>query len=109
MAEETLDGMVGSSKNGALPGVVENDTTGMVYVVCNVTRCVNISFLVSLIDYWICGVAYTMFNVFLPKLLETRKGKDNPQTLQQSLWEVLLFTLGGCPGSFVCSSCSPDI
>ena len=43
-----------------------------------------------------------MFNVYLPKLLEMRRGKNETQTLQTSLWEVVLFTLGGCPGPFVC-------
>lgn len=45
--------------------------------------------------------AYTMFNVFLPKLLETRSGSDVPQTLEQSLWGVMIFTTGGCPGAIV--------
>ena len=47
-------------------------------------------------------LAYTMFNVFLPKLLETRSTSDVPQTLEQSLWDVVIFTVGGCPGALVC-------
>ena len=42
-----------------------------------------------------------MFNVFLPKLLETRSSFDAPQTLEQSLWDVMIFTIGGCPGAIV--------
>ena len=42
-----------------------------------------------------------MFNVFLPKLLETRSSFDVPQTLEQSLWDVMIFTIGGCPGAVV--------
>ena len=42
-----------------------------------------------------------MFNVFLPKLLETRSSSGVPQTLEESLWDVMIFTLGGCPGAIV--------
>jgi len=47
------------------------------------------------------SLAYTMFNVFLPKLLETRSSSDVPQTLEQSLWDVMIFTIGGCPGAII--------
>ena len=49
------------------------------------------------------STAYTMFNVYLPKLLETRNGggDSGPQTLEQSLWDVMIFTIGGCPGALV--------
>ena len=43
-----------------------------------------------------------MFNVYLPKLLETRSGTGPPQTLEESLWDVVIFTIGGCPGALVC-------
>ncbi|THU90987.1 MFS general substrate transporter [Dendrothele bispora CBS 962.96] len=54
-----------------------------------------------------CGMslAYTMFNVFLPKLLET--GSSSPGTDQSgshtkaSLWDVVIFTIGGCPGAIL--------
>ena len=49
-----------------------------------------------------------MFNVFLPKLLETNPGANReadmpiiPKTLEESLWDVVIFTLGGCPGAIV--------
>ena len=42
-----------------------------------------------------------MFNVFLPKLLESRSSSDVPQSLKQSLWDVMIFTIGGCPGAIV--------
>ncbi|PPR06313.1 hypothetical protein CVT24_001025 [Panaeolus cyanescens] len=48
------------------------------------------------------SLAYTMFNVFLPKLLETR-GKTgasgDDKSLEESLWDVVVFTLGGTPGA----------
>lgn len=48
--------------------------------------------------------AYTMFNVFLPKLLETSAAlvdQTEPKTLEDSLWDVVIFTIGGCPGAIV--------
>ncbi|KAJ6508275.1 MFS general substrate transporter [Mycena sanguinolenta] len=46
-----------------------------------------------------CGMAlaYTLFNVFLPKLLES----DDTRTIEESLWDVLGYTLAGCPGALV--------
>ncbi|KAJ7081868.1 major facilitator superfamily domain-containing protein [Mycena belliarum] len=41
------------------------------------------------------ALAYTMFNVFLPKLLED----SGTKSIEESLWDVLIFTLGGCPGA----------
>lgn len=38
-----------------------------------------------------------MFNVFLPKLLES----TGTTSIADSLWDVLVFTLGGCPGALV--------
>lgn len=79
------------------------------------------------------ALAYTMFNVFLPKLLETRasasagsvgggvRGGDagggdggvviNPgggeeKGLEETMWDVVIFTLGGCPGAIVSLSFS---
>jgi hypothetical protein len=44
-----------------------------------------------------------MFNVYLPKLLETRRKTDvgPPKTLEDTMWDVVIFTLGGCPGAIV--------
>ncbi|KAG6865049.1 hypothetical protein C0991_005495 [Blastosporella zonata] len=48
-----------------------------------------------------------MFNVFLPKLLETGSGAVNDvvvseaKTLEESLWDVVIFTIGGCPGAIL--------
>lgn len=51
-----------------------------------------------------------MFNVFLPTFLEYRAddGKtdltlrnETPASLTGPLWEVVIFTLGGCPGALV--------
>lgn len=38
-----------------------------------------------------------MFNVFLPKLLES----SGTKSIEQGLWDVLVYTLGGCPGALV--------
>ncbi|KAI0040049.1 MFS general substrate transporter [Auriscalpium vulgare] len=46
------------------------------------------------------SLAYTMFNVYLPKLLEARSAAGvEPKTLEGTLWDVVIFTLGGCPGA----------
>ncbi|KAG8785689.1 hypothetical protein FRB91_000445 [Serendipita sp. 411] len=57
------------------------------------------------------ALAYTIFNVFLPTLLEYRS-KPVPEnhgsrraevqsSLTSPLWEIVIFTLGGCPGSLL--------
>jgi hypothetical protein len=66
--------------------------------------------------WWGMSLAYTMFNVYLPKLLETRQGSvsrsslvqtpSSPHvqatdTLERTLWDVVIFTIGGCPGAVV--------
>jgi hypothetical protein len=48
-------------------------------------------------------LAYTMFNVYLPKLLEFGSSDDtSTKSLEDSLRDVLIFTMGGCPGAIVC-------
>ncbi|KAF5377815.1 hypothetical protein D9615_006670 [Tricholomella constricta] len=53
------------------------------------------------------SLAYTMFNVYLPKLLETGSGPGKSmvtaeaKTLEESLWDVVIFTIGGCPGAIL--------
>jgi hypothetical protein len=55
-----------------------------------------------------------MFNVYLPKLLETRLGRMSPggpvsessaaspsSSLIDSLWDVVVYSIGGCPGAIV--------
>ncbi|KAE9403218.1 MFS general substrate transporter [Gymnopus androsaceus JB14] len=54
--------------------------------------------------WWGMSLAYTMFNVFLPKLLESSSRSSSgspiiPKTLEDSLWDVVIFTMGGCPGA----------
>ncbi|KAI6044903.1 major facilitator superfamily domain-containing protein [Pisolithus marmoratus] len=47
-------------------------------------------------------LAYTMFNVFFPKLLETgSSGEQLSRSLEDNLWDVVIFTLGGCPGAIL--------
>ena len=49
------------------------------------------------------ALAYHIFNVYLPKLLETRRNSSSGATksLESALWEVVIFTIGGCPGAVV--------
>ncbi|KAL0961499.1 hypothetical protein HGRIS_006441 [Hohenbuehelia grisea] len=50
------------------------------------------------------SLAYTMFNVFLPKLLESSPAAGalaGAKSLQDSLWDVVIFTIGGCPGAIL--------
>ncbi|KZP31624.1 MFS general substrate transporter [Athelia psychrophila] len=55
------------------------------------------------------SMAFTMFNVFLPKLLESSASSSMPKrdetetakSLESTLWDVVIFTLGGCPGPIV--------
>lgn len=45
-----------------------------------------------------------MFNVFLPKMLEMNTGgrtDDDPKTLEETMWDVVIFTIAGCPGALV--------
>jgi hypothetical protein len=53
-----------------------------------------------------------MFNVFLPKLLETSStsgGVVIEKTLEETLWDVVIFTVGGCPGAIVGSHFVLDV
>ena len=49
-----------------------------------------------------------MFNVFLLKLLEMRSssgstpGEQKQKSLEEAMWDVVIFTIGGCPGAIVC-------
>ncbi|THH07777.1 hypothetical protein EW145_g3153 [Phellinidium pouzarii] len=49
------------------------------------------------------ALAYTMFNVYLPKMLEMNLGpiEKAPKTLEESMWDVVIFTIGGCPGAII--------
>jgi len=51
------------------------------------------------------SLAYTMFNVYLPKLLEGRSSSFDasvtPKSLTSSLWDVVIYALGGCPGAIL--------
>lgn len=52
--------------------------------------------------WFFMSLAYTMFNVYLPKLLETGSSDDTSiKSLEDSLWDVLIFTIGGCPGAIL--------
>ncbi|KAF8531259.1 major facilitator superfamily domain-containing protein [Gautieria morchelliformis] len=60
----------------------------------------------TLLVWWIwfaISLAYTMFNVYLPKLLETRSTTNigSHKTLEETMWDVVIFTLGGCPGAIL--------
>ncbi|KIJ54356.1 hypothetical protein M422DRAFT_25278 [Sphaerobolus stellatus SS14] len=47
------------------------------------------------------SLAFTMFNVFLPKLLEGRSVSSEHKSLEETMWDVVIFTLGGCPGALL--------
>lgn len=58
-----------------------------------------------------------MFNVYFPKMVENRMGRTNiveasdsnpdPEGVMKSaMWNVVVFTLGGCPGAIVGSHIS---
>ena len=56
-------------------------------------------------------IAYTIFNVYFPKLVELRLGKEAiGGSRTKVLWDVVVFTLGGTPGAivrnFLYSTCS---
>jgi hypothetical protein len=55
------------------------------------------------ITWWGIMLAFTMFNVYLPKLLETRRVMSFAEagSLERTLWDVVIFTIGGCPGAVV--------
>ena len=48
-------------------------------------------------------IAYTIFNVYFPKLVELRLGEGSVGgSRKKVLWDVVVFTLGGTPGAIVC-------
>ncbi|EKM51853.1 uncharacterized protein PHACADRAFT_165177 [Phanerochaete carnosa HHB-10118-sp] len=55
------------------------------------------------IVWWTMSLAYTMFNIYLPKLLEGRgsAGDTAPRSLSDSLWDVVVYSIGGCPGAIL--------
>lgn len=56
------------------------------------------------IVWWSMSLAFTMFNVYLPKLLENRipVASSSPNDdLKRAMWDIVIFTLGGCPGALV--------
>jgi hypothetical protein len=61
-----------------------------------------------------------MFNAFLPKLLEKRLEGMNPMpsrarsvanklSLEDSLWDVMMYSVGGCPGAIVSDFMRDDL
>ncbi|KAF8840797.1 MFS general substrate transporter [Paxillus ammoniavirescens] len=53
--------------------------------------------------WFFMALAFTMFNVYYPKLLETGPTGEgaSPPSLEDNLWDVVIFTLGGCPGAIL--------
>ncbi|CCO28811.1 putative MFS-type transporter PB1E7,08c [Rhizoctonia solani AG-1 IB] len=53
--------------------------------------------------WWGMSLAFTMFNVYLPKLLEKRLGDagGGEGSRKEALWDIVIFTLGGCPGALI--------
>ena len=65
-------------------------------------------------------IAFTMFNAFLPILLEKRLERMTPElsrvrsvadksSLEDSLWDVVMYSIGGCPGAIVSASALDDV
>jgi hypothetical protein len=44
-----------------------------------------------------------MFNVFLPKLIESAGDVAEQKSITESLWDVVIFTIGGFPGALASS------
>ncbi|KAJ1309991.1 hypothetical protein OPQ81_006748 [Rhizoctonia solani] len=51
--------------------------------------------------WWGMSLAFTMFNVYLPKLLEKRLGAAGGGGRKEALWDIVIFTLAGCPGALI--------
>lgn len=101
MDQATLDSMARSRKHRAKPRVVSDDVVGVGHMVLHVTRYVVRGPGVVHITQP-SPSAYTMFNVYYPKLLETGiKGDAAPKSLEDNLWDIVIFTLAGCPGAIV--------
>ncbi|KAI9013411.1 major facilitator superfamily domain-containing protein [Phycomyces nitens] len=49
------------------------------------------------------AMAYTMFNVFLPKYLETLGFDDKPASRKDVYWDYMVYSIAGVPGSCVAS------
>ncbi|KAF8339969.1 major facilitator superfamily domain-containing protein [Cantharellus anzutake] len=49
------------------------------------------------------SLAYTMFNVYFPKLVEMRLGTESgrSESREAVLWDVVVFTAGGMPGAII--------
>ncbi|RXK39614.1 membrane transporter [Tremella mesenterica] len=45
--------------------------------------------------------AYTMFNVWLPAVLESRAKGEGDEAIREALTEFVLYSLAGCPGSLL--------
>lgn len=62
----------------------------------------------TVITMWIIwgamAFAFTMFNVWLPAVLESRQGKSD-DAIHGALRDVVLYSVAGCPGSLVSGSC----
>ncbi|KAL0087363.1 major facilitator superfamily domain-containing protein [Phycomyces blakesleeanus] len=49
------------------------------------------------------SMAYTMFNVFLPKYLETLGFEKTPSSRKSVYWDYMVYSIAGVPGSLVAS------
>ncbi|GAA5825942.1 hypothetical protein JCM11251_000062 [Rhodosporidiobolus azoricus] len=52
----------------------------------------------------LASAGYTIFNVFLPKFLETKLAASEPageKSMERTLWDYVLYTLSGLPGSLL--------
>ncbi len=80
---------------------ITTDTFDPLIIACNASVILLMDFSLMVIFVFL---AYTMFNVYLPKLLETRSSPGDggaPKSLTESLWDVVIYSVGGCPGAIV--------
>ncbi|GAA5990038.1 hypothetical protein JCM11641_001483 [Rhodosporidiobolus odoratus] len=49
----------------------------------------------------LASAGYTIFNVFLPKFLESKLSNLPESTPEQTLWDYVLYTAAGLPGSII--------
>lgn len=58
--------------------------------------------------WWSISLSYTMFNTFLPKILEMHQNtavfeEIHQKSVEETMWDIVLFTVGGILGAPVCA------
>ncbi len=103
---ETVMGMARPHFGRIVAGMAEDNVACVGYVVFYGARYVPFLTVAEVSNLtWYVMTAYTMFNVFLPKMLEMSPGGAVPDgtdgnTLEGTMWDVVIFTIGGLPRSY---------